>query len=329
MADSYAPTRALQQAVRGHETAVLAALGIAWQGGAQHIACPYPDHADQNPSWRWHERKARAYCTCIERSHSIFDVVMRCEGIDFEAAKLRVAGILGRHDLIKVRDGERHQAMDAASLLRPPAEQRDDDLVRSYLAWRLDVPPEQVPMPATPVAGWRSLAYYDPPAGRGGKPRLVGHYSCAVFGTLAPDGRRHAHRIYVALTGQGKAELGVDSRGRPRDPKKSARLKEGQSAAGCVVLWGDAATAPHLILCGRNRNGRGRRPGSTGRDRAGAEVVAAALSTSRGQVVRSPGRRPARSRLQPTGTKIGRQTTAATSAGERAARAFALAHHEA
>ena len=174
---------------------------------------------------------------------------MRCEGIDFEAAKLRVAGILGRHDLIKVRDGERHQAMDAASLLRPPAEQRDDGLVRSYLAYRLDVPPEQVPMPATPVAGWRSLAYYDPPAGRGGKPRLVGHYSCAVFGTLAPDGRRHAHRIYVALNGQGKAELGVDSRGRPRDPKKSARLKEGQSAAGCVVLWGDAATAPHLLLC--------------------------------------------------------------------------------
>ena len=122
-------------------------------------------------------------------------------------------------------------------------------LARSYLAYRLDVPPEQVPMPATPVAGWRSLAYYDPPAGRGGKPRLVGHYPCAVFGTLAPDGRRHAHRIYVALNGQGKAELGVDARGRPRDPKKSARLKEGQSAAGCVVLWGDPATAPHLLLC--------------------------------------------------------------------------------
>ena len=182
MADSYAPTRALQQAVRGHEMAVLAALGIAWQGGAQHIGCPYPDHDDRNPSWRWNKRKARAYCTCIERSHSIFDVVMRCESIDFEAAKLRVAGILGRHDLIKIRDGERHQAMDAASLLRPPAEQRDDDLVRSYLACRLDVPPEQVPMPATPVAGWRSLGYYDPPAGRGGKPRLVGRYPCVVFG---------------------------------------------------------------------------------------------------------------------------------------------------
>jgi hypothetical protein len=38
MAESYAPTRALQQVVRGHETAVLAALGIAWQGGAQHKA---------------------------------------------------------------------------------------------------------------------------------------------------------------------------------------------------------------------------------------------------------------------------------------------------
>ena len=78
--DRYVPTQAIRQAVRGHETEVLRALGIAWQGGARHIACPYPDHADENPSWRWDERKARAYCTCIERAHSIFDVVMRMRG---------------------------------------------------------------------------------------------------------------------------------------------------------------------------------------------------------------------------------------------------------
>jgi hypothetical protein len=131
--DRYVPTPAIRQAVRGHETTVLAALGITWRGGAQHIACPYPDHADQNPSWRWVERKARAYCTCVERSHSIFDVVMRIEGVDFETAKLRVAEILGCHDLIVSKDGQR---MDAASLLPPPADQRDDALVRSYLASR-------------------------------------------------------------------------------------------------------------------------------------------------------------------------------------------------
>ena len=325
--DRYVSTPAIRQAVRGHETAVLAALGIAWQDGARHIACPYPDHSDQNPSWRWDERKAKAFCTCIERSHSIFDVVMRCEGLEFEAAKLRVAEILGRHDLIKVRDGERHQAMDAASLLRPPADQSDDDLVRSYLAYRLGVPPEQVPMPATPVVGWRSLAYYDPPAKRGGQPKLVGHYPCVVFGTLAPDGRRHAHRIYAAPDGQGKAELGVDARGRPRDPKKSARLKEGQSAAGCVVLWGDPARRRTSSCVKESKRPRPSPWLDRPRSSAGARLLP----------------RPCR----PSGIKFfvpwpaTRTITVAADrdedrppddrgyqAGERAARAFALAHHE-
>jgi hypothetical protein len=247
-AERWVATRAIQLAVKRRESDVLQAIGIPWDDGAGHITCPYPDHADANPSWRWDERKARAHCTCVGRSHSIFDVAMRYEGIDFEAAKLRLAELLGRHDLIKSRDGERYQAMDAASLLQPPADQRDDQLARAYLAFRLGVRLDEVPMPSTPVAGWRGLAYYDSAAKKGGKPKLVGHFPCVVFGTLAPDGRRHAHRIYIAPGGQGKAELGTRSDGRPRDPKKSARLREGQSAAGCVVLWGDPATAPHLIV---------------------------------------------------------------------------------
>ena len=246
--DRYVPTRAAQAAVKGRETDVLKALGIAWDSGAGHIACPYPDHADDNPSWRWNERKFKAYCTCLDRSQSIFDVVMRREDIDFEAAKLRVAEILGRQDLIKAGDGERYQTMDAASLLRPPADQRDDQLVRLYPAFRLGIGADEVLMPSTPVVGWRALAYFDPPARKGGKPKLVGHYACVVFGTRAPDGRRHAHRIYVAPDGAGKAELGAGPSDRLRDPKKSARLKEGRSAAGCAVLWGNPAMAAHLVL---------------------------------------------------------------------------------
>ena len=118
----------------------------------------------------------------------------------------------------------------------------------SYLAHRLGVPPDQVAMPSTPVVGWRELPYYDPPAKKGGKPKLVGRHPCIVFGTIAPDGRKHAHRIYVAAGGAGKAELGVGPDGHPRDPKKSAKLAAGQSAAGCAVLWGDPATAPHLLV---------------------------------------------------------------------------------
>jgi hypothetical protein len=73
--DRYVATRSIRDAVKGRETKVLEALGIAWQEGAPHISCPYREHADGNTSWRWDERRARAYCSCIERSHSIFDVL--------------------------------------------------------------------------------------------------------------------------------------------------------------------------------------------------------------------------------------------------------------
>jgi hypothetical protein len=129
MAQPYVPTPPLHTAVKGRETELLDAVGITWQDGAPHIRCPYAAHSDHHPSWRWDRAKARAYCTCIERGwHSIFDVVMQVESLDFEAAKLRIAQILGRTDLIKGGDRDRAQAMDAASLLRPPADERNETL---------------------------------------------------------------------------------------------------------------------------------------------------------------------------------------------------------
>ena len=326
-AERWVATRAIQEAVKGRESEVLPALGIPWDDGAGHITCPYPDHADDNPSWRWDERKARAHCTCVGRSHSIFDVVMRREGIDFEAAKLRVAEILGRDDLINARDGERHQAMDAASLLRPPADQRDDHLPRAYLAFRLGVGPDDVPMPWPPVAGWRALAYYDPPAKKGGKPKLVGHYPCVVFGTLAPDGRRHAHRIYVALGGQGKAELGTRSDGRARDPKKSAKLRDGQSAAGCAVPWGDPATSPHLVLAEGIETAAALALVHRSELETNELAIAAALSASG---IGSFEPWPATKRVTVAADRDeGRPADdRGYRAGERAAREFALRHHE-
>src|SRR5947209_16529862 len=117
----------IREAVKGHEVEVLSAVGIPWQGRG-HITCPYADHGGKD-DWRWDSRKSHAVCTC-RNPHSIFDVVMAVEGVDFEAAKVRVAEIIGRSDLI----GEPHQRMDAASLLNPPASNRDDRLVRNYLA---------------------------------------------------------------------------------------------------------------------------------------------------------------------------------------------------
>ena len=217
--------------------------------------------------------------------------------------------------------------MDAASLLQPPPSQRDDGLGSRYLAYRLGVPPDAVPMPTTRVVGWRELPYYDPPAGKQSKPRLVGRYPCVVFATVAPDGRRHAHRVYVAHDGQGKAELGADARGGRRDPKKSARLKEGESAAGCAVLWGDPATAPHLLVAEGIETAAALALAHREEIEAGGVAIAAALSTS-GLRTFAPWPATRTITIAADRDEACEADDRGYRAGERAARAFALAHHE-
>jgi hypothetical protein len=320
-------TRAIQAAVKGCETNVLEALGIAWNEGAGHITCPYPNHADHSPSWRWDAKRQRAHCTCTERSHTILDVVMHREGLDFEAAKVRIAEILKRQDLIITADDPLHQAMDARSLLRPPPDQIDEQLPRAYLAYRLAVPADEVLLPSTPVAGWRGLPYYDPPAKKGAKPKLVGRHPCLVFGTISPQDLRHAHRIYTAPEGQGKADLGTDSRGRSRDPKKSARLREGQSASGCAVLWGDPAKAPGLVLAEGIETGAAVALAHRDEIEAGDLAVAAALS-SVGLRTFQPW--PANRRIVVAADRDEDRPPDDRShaVGEKAARHFAFRHHD-
>jgi len=101
----YVATGAIREAVKGHEAAILTALGIQWTGTSRHIRCPYPDHADNHPSWRWDSVKGRGHCTCTP-SHSIFDVICKVKGIGFDAAKIEAAEIIGRSDLIR-RRGDR------------------------------------------------------------------------------------------------------------------------------------------------------------------------------------------------------------------------------
>ena len=90
-AERYVPTKAIRDAVAaGREAEVLSALGIQWNRKSGHIRCPYPDHKDEHPSWRWNPAKRKAHCTCT-RSASIFDVVANVKGVDFEAAKIWIA----------------------------------------------------------------------------------------------------------------------------------------------------------------------------------------------------------------------------------------------
>jgi DNA primase len=104
-AERYVPTKAIRDAVAGREAEVLSALGIQWNRKSGHIRCPYPDHKDEHPSWRWNRDKGRAHCTCT-RSASIFDVVAKVKGVDFEGAKIAVAEMVGRSDLIRQRGGK-------------------------------------------------------------------------------------------------------------------------------------------------------------------------------------------------------------------------------
>jgi hypothetical protein len=247
--ERFVRTREIHAAVKGRESDILDALGIAWRNGRPHITCPYPDHDDHDPSWRFDTRTGRAFCTCINgrKSDGIFDVVMKLKRLDFDAAKLFVAEQLHRDDLIKIKGGYR-QKTDPQSLLNPPANNRNDTLPRRYLAARLGIAVDKIPAPSTKMVGITSLAYFDPPLKNGKKPVLVGHWPCCVFETIAADGRVHAHRIYVSLDYTGKAELGQDTAGKTRDPKKSARRDpNGPSTAGCCVVWGTADTE-HMII---------------------------------------------------------------------------------
>src|SRR5262245_9381653 len=128
----------------------------------------------------------------------------------------RRSRMLGCSDLILEANSQNYQRTDATSLLNPRTDNRDDTLVWSYLAHRLGIEPGRVPRPSTKVVGIKSLAYFDRPRRRDGKPVHVGDFPAAVFETADRDGKTHAHRIYLTPGGAGKAELGSDYNGQRR-----------------------------------------------------------------------------------------------------------------
>lgn len=325
----YVQTNAIRSAVAGREAEVLEALGVDWRSGRPHITCPYPEHADRNASWRWDERTAKAHCTC-GRAHSIFDVFVKIRGGSFEDAKIEIAEVLGAHHLIRTkRTGSKtYQQFDAISLLQAPAESRDDRLPLLYLAHRLGVPVEAVPVPATPLVGLKALGYYDPPpAGSKAKTTFLGEYPCAVFGTVAADGGEHAHRIYLAPGGAGKADLGCTPDGKARDPKKSAKCVGDEKTAGRSVLWGEPKQAPHLILSEGIETGAAVAYAMAAEIAAGEVAVAAAI-TAGGVEAFQP--YPATTRVTVAADRDeapkpdGRP---GSHRGEQAARRFAFQHH--
>ena len=319
---TYVPTRDAREAVKGREAEILAALGIDWQRGRPHIDCVYPDHHGGNGGkndWRWDAQQAKAYCTCSQ-GDDILSVLGKVEKLSFAAVKVRACEMIGRHDLVR-QGGTR---TDPASLMAPPPEQADGSLPAAYLAHRLGISADEVLMPSTAAMGWKALAYWDPPAAEGAKPAKAGDFPAVVFATAAADGRQHAHRIYVAHQGAGKAILGLTADGQPRNSKKAAKApRDGRSTAGCSVLWGDPQQASHIILAEGIETAAAVALSFRSKVEAGEIAVAAAISAGG---IAAWGPYPVTRRVTVAADRdesVEPPRTEPTRAGERAAQKFA------
>src|SRR5687767_4593945 len=129
--------------IQGREHDVLRSLGITLDG-RPHILCPYPGHDDHKASWRWDSSKKRAFCTCIDGSHSLMDVVMSMRGEDFASSARWVEESLGLERQAPSKQFRPFPSSKPDSLLSPPADQAASDVVRKYLAHRLKVDPALV-----------------------------------------------------------------------------------------------------------------------------------------------------------------------------------------
>ncbi len=330
----YVVTNAIKSAVAGKEIDVLSSIGIEWHQNKGHIDCPYPDHGGK-ADWRWDNKKNRAFCTCCgnrgnKSSHSIFDVVTIKEGIDFEDAKIRVAEIIGRHDLIKTKggiSGNKYQKTDVLSLLNPPIVSLDNDLPAKYLGYRLRISQNDVFLPATKAVGWKTLSYYDPPSGPKGKPKEVGQFPCVVFETSDVDQKNHAMRIYVVHDGQGKAALGIGPNGRQRDTKKSAKVAQDDNTSGRSVIWGDPAEAPKAIVVEGIETGAAVALVFRAEIEAGEIAVFAAV-TAGGMEAFKPWPKTKSVIVGADRDEGDKDGKAGSRRGERAARTFGLRNHE-
>jgi hypothetical protein len=256
---TFVQTKDIKTAIQGREIDVLQALGVGWESGQKnHIRCPFPNHDDIRPSWRWDEEKAIGFCSCSDRSFSIFDIVMKIKSIDFDSSKLQIAELMGWHDLIKTKrngndrpssstsgygssgqNNKRLPRQHTESLLNWPFDRQDPGLYQRYVGSRLGIAPSEVIMPTSLVVGIDQLPYW------ADQKTKIGNYPCVVVELIDPLNKRprHAHRIYLNQDGTDKAQLpgGLE-------PKKLCAVQKDQSVAGLVCYWGTPETAKHCFV---------------------------------------------------------------------------------
>ena len=274
----------VSELVGGRESEILAALGIELDASGAHIRCPYPDHEDVHPSYRWIAGEAKAVCTCRSK-HGIIDVVMNAKGLDFAGAARWIEDVLsggktggktGGFDRLRKaveRKPEKGSFSAPDKLLSPPSDRGASDLARAYLAARLGVAPSEVVMPTTKTAGWSRLPFY---VKQGEDFRTLGEFPCAVFEVVKAKASPLAHRIFLNADGSGKLDIEAD--GKKVDPKRLSSTA-GADASGYAALFGSAEAA-HLIACEGIEEGAAVAFAFASEVKSGAVAVAAAYSAA-------------------------------------------------
>ncbi len=89
-------TERLRTVEKSHADKILAAIGAKPQIGKRHQRCPFSDHEDRNPSFRYDPDAGLVYCTCLEEQGcSLTDAISRARGLDFQAAVREIEAITG------------------------------------------------------------------------------------------------------------------------------------------------------------------------------------------------------------------------------------------
>jgi hypothetical protein len=224
---SYVPTKVITEAVKGRETEILSALGIGWNGKTNYIRCPYPNHGDEHPSWRWDAAKRRAHCTCTP-SASIFDVVCNIKGVDFEAAKILVAEMIGRSDLIR-RTGKRKGGAHSHGGNTATAQRLAGCTLEAYAKAK------GLPIDHLKSLGLTDITYL-------GQPALRIPY-------LDADGAEAAARFRIALEGEDRFRWRKGSKptlyglNRIGHARKTNAITIAEGESDCHTLWHAGFTA--------------------------------------------------------------------------------------
>jgi hypothetical protein len=230
------PRRDIHAEIRDDGLGILRDLGIPWppQGKRTHIRCPFPDHPDNNPSWRYVAHKRRAYCTCAPSGLGIVDVVMRKRGVSFPEAAAWIRG-------------EDHARAHAA-LHAPAAPDRDYEAWKAareqqeavYLEaqhktarwlWGLSRDPQGLPVEA--YLSSRGITGPPPPTIKC-LPASPKHPHPAMIAAYAPE--PWGHRGEITPLAVNLVKLAADGRGKAPIPKEEQRRTIGSPSGSPIAI---------------------------------------------------------------------------------------------